>query len=342
MESRNAADRRFDMLGGDGPRALELTWRARVAGAPQEIVVIEAALRVVPAAIAGVVVDHPIGRGELVRRVGEATDHDHRCSHRPGEPGEPARQTDEEIGVAKPARPFRERPVAGLVLDTVRDLVPHDARAMKRLLVDADDAVAALFEELDNLEPAPRVVPIFRLRRALRSDADIRLSDRTAVVLKNYAGWQFLRVDAENVASGPMQPDQAEVARLPNAVGIIEEQADAIGRIEFCRVHLLVRDKRDVRVSVPEQRDQQLGHRAGQAASVLLLETHSIGKPADQIAKGPDWELDQHFAVSRVVVVTEDAGPVLPRLDAKPDKIALRAVYVDSALVSLEKDISRI
>ena len=107
------------MLDGDQPRALELARRVLVARAPQEIVVVEAVLRVVPAAVAGVVVDDAIGRIEFVGRMGEARDHHHRGAGRPGEPGQAARQPDEELGVLEPARALAERPVAGLVLGAV-------------------------------------------------------------------------------------------------------------------------------------------------------------------------------------------------------------------------------
>ena len=60
------------MIRGDQPRALELPRRVLVARAPQEILVVEAVRGVVPAAVAGVIVDHPVGRRELVGRMGEA------------------------------------------------------------------------------------------------------------------------------------------------------------------------------------------------------------------------------------------------------------------------------
>ena len=59
----------------------------------------------------------------------------------------PLRQADEERRVPQPARPLGQRPVAGLVLGAVRDVGPHQARAVHRLLVDADDAVAGCLQE---------------------------------------------------------------------------------------------------------------------------------------------------------------------------------------------------
>src|SRR4029077_14932515 len=88
----------------------------------------------------------------------EAADHHHRRADRPGEPGEAAREADEEIGVAQPVRAFEKRPAAGLVLDAVRDVVPYEAVAVDRLLVDADDSVSRLLQKAGDLVPAERVV----------------------------------------------------------------------------------------------------------------------------------------------------------------------------------------
>src|SRR6185369_14797519 len=60
----NFLDRLPDLLGGDQPRAFELPWRPGMARAPQKIMVVEAVVRVVPAAVAGVIVDDPVGRRE--------------------------------------------------------------------------------------------------------------------------------------------------------------------------------------------------------------------------------------------------------------------------------------
>ena len=61
---------------------------------------IEAQQRIVPAAVARVIVDDAIGRREFVGRVAEAADHDGRGTGGPGQPRKPARQADKEIGVA--------------------------------------------------------------------------------------------------------------------------------------------------------------------------------------------------------------------------------------------------
>src|SRR5437763_14506864 len=67
-EAGDLLDRLLDLLGGDQPGAFELSRRPGMAGTPQEIVVVEAGVRVVPAAIAGGVVDDPVGGRGLVGR----------------------------------------------------------------------------------------------------------------------------------------------------------------------------------------------------------------------------------------------------------------------------------
>src|SRR4051812_15921406 len=73
-EAGDLLDRLLDLLGGDQPRAFELPRRSGMTRAPQEIMMVEAVVRVVPAAVAGMVVDDPVGGRELVGRRGEAAD----------------------------------------------------------------------------------------------------------------------------------------------------------------------------------------------------------------------------------------------------------------------------
>ena len=61
----------------------------------------------------------------LVGRMGEAADHQHRRAGRPGQPRQPAAEPDECRGMPQPSRAFRQRPVSGLVLHAVRDMRPH-------------------------------------------------------------------------------------------------------------------------------------------------------------------------------------------------------------------------
>ena len=88
------------------------------------------------------VVDHPIGRDELITRVGESADHHHRALDRPGEPRQTARQADEGGCVAQPARPLDEGPVTGLILGAVRGSVTTMPAPWIGFLINADHAVA--------------------------------------------------------------------------------------------------------------------------------------------------------------------------------------------------------
>jgi hypothetical protein len=101
-----------------------------------------------------------------------------------------------------------------------------------------------------------------------------------------------------------------------------------------------VREESDVRIGIAEQRDQPLGHAAGEPAAVLLLELHRIGKPADSVAERADRELDQHLAVGRRVFVREHALALLPGLDAEADVVALGAVDAAALEFGLEQDIA--
>src|ERR1043165_10074426 len=102
-------------------------------------------------------------------------------------------------------------------------MVPDEAVPVPRLLVDADDAVARLFQEGDDLAPAMRVVPVFRLRRRLRGDADIGLGDRAALVGDAEPRRLLARIDAEDVPRRAVQPDMAEIAGLVHAILVVEE-----------------------------------------------------------------------------------------------------------------------
>ena len=49
------------------------------------------------------------------------------------------------------------------------------------------------------------------------------------------------RIDAEDVAGGAVQPDIAEIAGLVDALLVVEEQADAVGRVIALGVDLFLR-----------------------------------------------------------------------------------------------------
>jgi hypothetical protein len=65
-KSRNGLDYGLHLFGHDQARALELRRRVLKAGAPQKVLVIEPHPQVIPAGIADVTVDHPVGHLEFV------------------------------------------------------------------------------------------------------------------------------------------------------------------------------------------------------------------------------------------------------------------------------------
>src|ERR1700730_8069751 len=123
-EARNSLHHGLHLVRGDEPRAFELARGVLVTRTIHEILVVEAVPHIVPARIAGMVVDHPVGRLKLVGRMGEAADQHHRLAHRPGEPGQAAGEPDEKLGVPEPARAFLQRAIARLVLGPGWDAVP--------------------------------------------------------------------------------------------------------------------------------------------------------------------------------------------------------------------------
>jgi len=75
-KSRDAADDGLDLLCRYQPGAFELTRRSSVTGTVEKVVMIEPDRRVIPAAVACVEVDDPVGRVEFVGRMREAGYHD--------------------------------------------------------------------------------------------------------------------------------------------------------------------------------------------------------------------------------------------------------------------------
>ena len=231
----DALDCGFDVFGGDQPGAFELPRRAGMARTPQKVLVIETMPRVVPAAVAGMPVDHPVRRREFVGRMREATDQHHRTACRPRQPRQPAAQPDETRRMPQPARPLGQWPVARLILHAVREVGPHQAAAVCRFLVDTNHPVAARLEELHHLTPAMRVAPVFAPAAALHRDTDIGLVDRPTVVRQREAGRFLGRIDAQDVAGSAVQPDMAKVNRLPDIVRVVEKQTQAVGGVGCVR-----------------------------------------------------------------------------------------------------------
>ena len=77
-------------------------------------------------------VDHAVRRRELVVWMRGAADQHNRATGGPGEPGQTTAEADEEVGMAQPARAFRQRTVAGFVLW----LEPHAGRRTIGVLPD--------------------------------------------------------------------------------------------------------------------------------------------------------------------------------------------------------------
>ena len=80
-------DRSAHLPGGEKPRALIGPVRSLMPRAGIEILQIEPEAAVVPAAVAEMIVDHPVGRMEFVEGKREAGDHHHGDSCCPGKPG---------------------------------------------------------------------------------------------------------------------------------------------------------------------------------------------------------------------------------------------------------------
>ena len=89
-----------------------------------------------------------------------------------------------------------------------------------------------------------------------------------------------------------------------------------------------------------KQRDQPLGHRAGQDAVVLFLELHGVGKPSERVAQGADREIDQHPLPGGGIFVSEDTFVLLPDVDAEAHVIALGAADAAGLKLGLVEDVA--
>src|ERR1700683_1947324 len=330
------------MLGGDKTGALELPRRIFVARAPQEILVIEPVANIIPATIAGMIIDHPIGCIKFVRRVRESRNHHDRRSTCPGEPRKPARETNKKLGVCKPTRTLSNRSITRLILCALRQVMPNQACPMDSSLVDADNAITRLLQESDDVVPTSGVVPVFALRRALHCDADIRLSDRSTVVDKRQARGHLGRSNTKDETRRAMQPNMTEVRRLPHEMLVVEEQAQIVCRVILVRLYAFMGNERDIGISIPEQRNQFLSHAACQAATVALLELHRIRKPANRIAQRADRELDQHVAIRGRVFMREHTLALLQDFHPKAHEIALGAVHTPGFEFGIKQNVAGI
>src|SRR5260370_14291268 len=71
-ELRDLADGLLDVIDGDQARAFELAQRALVPRTPQEVLLVEAMMRIVLAAVAVVVLDHALRRCEPIQMMGKS------------------------------------------------------------------------------------------------------------------------------------------------------------------------------------------------------------------------------------------------------------------------------
>ena len=122
-----------------------------------------------------------------------------------------------------------------------------------------------------------------------------------------------------------MQPDETEVAGLVEAILVVEEQPHAIGRVIARRVEIVVPDEIDLGISVSEERDQPVGHAAGQLTAVLFPKLHRIGKPSHRVAERAGRKQHRDLAIARVVIVAQHLLVAVPDFDPEPDVIALGA-----------------
>ena len=83
----------------DVTAAFILPFRSFQARAPFKVFMVEDYLRIVPAAVADVVVDDPVGCGKFVKRQGKAADEYDRYAYAVGYPTKTAGQSDEEVGM---------------------------------------------------------------------------------------------------------------------------------------------------------------------------------------------------------------------------------------------------
>jgi len=86
----NTCNGLLDVVGRDEPCALKLPRGALMARTPEEIVVVKFVRRVIPAAVAGVIVDDAVRGVKFVCRMGQPADHHYWRPDPPSQPSEPA------------------------------------------------------------------------------------------------------------------------------------------------------------------------------------------------------------------------------------------------------------
>src|SRR5262249_21521866 len=150
-----------------------------------------------------------------------------------------------------PSGTFLQRAVTCLVLGLVGHVVPDESPTVRRLLIDADDAIARFFEETHHLAPTGRIVPVFALPRALHPNTDVGLGDGPAAIdecdLRRHLGW----VDAEDVTCRAVDSDLAEIAghvvlMVDDYALLVEVHRNRVGRVIVLGLDLLERQQGDV------------------------------------------------------------------------------------------------
>ena len=278
---------------------------------------VEVKPHVIPAAVAGVIINHAVRRRKFIRRMREPGNHHHRHLAPPRQPAQSRTQPDEEVRVLDEVDPLLQRFVPRLVLHSPRHVIPDQTRAVHTLLVDADYTVSIFLQELDHLVPAVGIVPVLRLTRTLAGDADIFLFDfsrRGKIEPRRFVRW----IHPENIARRPVQTNIAEVDRLMIHVPP-EEQSHVIAGIRLVILRLLRRDEGDLRVLIAHHVGDPRRHHADDFTVVLLLKPFHIAEPADRIADRPHRQLNHHLFSGRVVVMRENRLPAALLVDDQPE-----------------------
>ncbi len=126
-----------------------------------------------------------------------------------------------------------------------------------------------------------------------------------------------------------MQPDKAEVGRLPIVGLVAEEYTERISGVHDVRQFLLddvfVGNEAQTRVGIAQQRDDQAGQRAGHPAVRMgFSKARGVREPREKVAQSADRKLDQYVLVAWVVIVRHDRArfpgcAVVDRPDFDPE-----------------------
>ena len=90
-ECRDFFDRGYHLFCGDELGTFKMPVGTFVARTPQKVKVVKIQSHIVPTAVAGVIVDHPVRRFKLIRRMRKTGNHHHRHFAAPRQPAQTAR-----------------------------------------------------------------------------------------------------------------------------------------------------------------------------------------------------------------------------------------------------------